>query len=193
MPREKLRVTVKWYTADTITIGGVSIGVLKPSKVVESVEIGDPIDTMLRIAEDNARLKKGDYFEVVVEGSEIREIIGETPRYRWSRPLFPVPSRLRRIGIVRVSDVKESIEGGFFTFTRDDVEWHTVEEEIYVYEGKLEAPSDVLFVILDTDRGLRMVKAQRVSMQKLSSQLHPQQVQVYSHSEGESNEGNSPS
>lgn len=193
MAREKLKIAVRWYNAGTIKVDGVTIGVLKPLKTVESVEVGDPIDVMLKVAEDNARQKKGEYLEIIVEGSELREIMGESPRYKSTRLLFPIPSRLRRVGIVKFRLLKESREGGYFTFSAGDVEWHDINEEVYVYEGKLEAPSDVLFIVLDTDRGLRIVKTQRVSMQKLSSQPPPQQAGVYGRGEDGLGGENSPS
>ena len=102
MATKKLRVRVKRYRATTRTDGPVELGVLEPLEGREvEVAARDPLDAMLRVAEEEARGARGDYVEVIVDDGETRRILGVAPRYTWSRALYYRPERLLRVGIAR--------------------------------------------------------------------------------------------
>jgi len=151
-------VRVVWYAYEKLQVGPVTLGVLRPVRVYESEEAGSPVDIMLSIVEAATRRAQGDYLEVRVEGEGVVEWMGESPRYRAQRLLFPRPARLRRVGVL----TREALEGaergiGYVDVGLESVKWIPVGGEVYVYEGTLAAPDDVIAVYLDTDEGVRLV------------------------------------
>jgi len=149
---------VVWYAYEKLPFGPVTLGVLRPLRVYESEEAGSPVDIMLSIVEAATRRAQGDYLEVRVEGEGVVEVMGEAPKYRAQRMLFPRPARLRRVGVL----TREALEGagrgiGYVDVGLDSVEWVPVEGEVYVYEGTISAPDHVIAVYLDTDEGTRLV------------------------------------
>ncbi len=162
--RRKLSVTVVWYKLEEVTVGSVAIDLLKPVKKFESVEAGSPIDIMLKIAEQNMKSRAGDYFEIIVEGSdELRQIMGEAPSHTRERgedpevrPLYRRPARLLRVGIL-TGQTGENPVG----FDMSKARWYRIKGEYYVFEGRIKAPDDVALVILDTDQGRSIVPLAR--------------------------------
>ncbi len=153
--RAKVRVRVRWYIAEKKYFGPVELMVLRPAKEYVSEEVGHPVEVMLSIAERASRAKEGDYFEVTVETPGLVETMGESPRYRGQRLLFPRPARLVRVGVLTIDKV-----GGEAEYARvplDDFEWYNVEEELYVFEGTLQAGDDVVLVYIETEEGPRMI------------------------------------
>ena len=158
--KRKLSVTVVWYKIEEVSIGGVVLETLKPVKKFESVEAGSPIDIMLKIAEQNMKSRVGDYFEIIVEGSdELRQIMGEAPSHTRekgedseARPLYRKPARLLRIGVLTgdVSDNPVELD-------LSKAKWYRVKGEYYVFEGRVEAPEGVVLVVLDTDQGRSVI------------------------------------
>lgn len=171
----KLRVTVRWYRASSRVYGGVELGVLEPLGEREvMVSAGDPIDAILRFAEEEARSGKGDYVEVSLDDGETRRIIGVGPKYTWSRPLSYKPERLLRVGIVRLrggggpsEEPLELQEAGGLELSPGDIEWHDVREDVYVFEGKAQVVGGAEpagLVIIETTSGSRIVRPAPASL-----------------------------
>lgn len=157
---KEVKVTIQWFEYVKKTYGGVELGVLKPAKKYESVEIGSPIEVLLAIIEKSSKSREGDYFEVKVEAPGIMEVMGESPRYRAQRPLFPRPARLKRVGILtreRITSSTSGTGGEYASFNLGDLEWFIEEDEVYVYEGVVNADDDVIIVYLDTSEGPRTI------------------------------------
>lgn len=187
-----LKVRVRRYKAEELVVDGVVIGVLRLVSEKHSEASGDALDILLSVAESEARERGSDvdYFEVIVEGGEVRRVLGEGPRYTWGKRLAFRPERLLRVGIVRRSILKpiteplprrepgseekaESAEGAY-VFKLEDVEWHSIEGDVYVYEGTLtykdESGNDIVFVVLETESGRRYLKPSRALKKSKSSQ-----------------------
>ncbi|MCE4601504.1 MAG: hypothetical protein F7C38_08140 [Desulfurococcales archaeon] len=154
-----VKVTIKWFISDKKTYGPVEIGVLRPGREYESVEVGSPIEILLNVIEKSTKSREGDYFEVTVEAPGIIEVMGESPKYRSQRMLFPRPARLVRVGILRSERIGSlpSVSGDYIVFKRDDLEWYEEGEEVYVYEGSLQASEDVVLVYIETALGPRIL------------------------------------
>ncbi|MEB3787236.1 MAG: hypothetical protein GSR78_00610 [Desulfurococcales archaeon] len=176
--RRKLSVAVVWYKIEEVTVGNVTIDLLKPVKKFESVEAGSPIDVMLKIAEQNMKSKAGDYFEIIVEGSdELRQIMGEAPSHTRERgedpevrPLYRRPARLIRVGVLtgQIGDNPMELD-------MSKARWHRIRGEYYVFEGRIRAPENVALVVLDTDQGRSIVPlAKSRSGSRQRSGLTPQ-------------------
>lgn len=155
--RARVKVRITWYAYEKREYGGVVLGVLVPIRRYESEEVGDPLQVMLSVVEATSRKSQGDYFEVEVEGGGVRRIMGEAPKYRAQRMLFPRPARLLRVGLLRRSLEPKTRGVGFVGFSKGDLEWITVGDEVYVYEGVIQAPDDVVGVYLETSEGGRLV------------------------------------
>lgn len=156
----QVRVRVRWYSYERRTYGDVEIGVLKITDEEERVEHGSPIEVLLSVIEELSKTRKGDYFEVQVDAPGIVEVMGENPKYRGQRLLFPRPSRLYRVGILsrdKLSSLIKDTGGDYASFKLDDLEWYVEKDEIYVYEGVLNAGENVVAVYLDTSMGPRMI------------------------------------
>ncbi len=194
MATKKLRVRVKRYRATTRTYGPVELGVLEPLEGREvEVAARDPLDAMLRVAEEEARGARGDYVEVIVDDGETRRILGVAPRYTWSRALYYRPERLLRVGIARgppgiqepqspggdgeagggdetgSEAPEEAGSVGAVELREGDIEWHRVDEELYVFEGKAQLLSDdedVSLVIVETPSGSRIVRPAPASLRR---------------------------
>ena len=190
MATKRLRVRVKRYRASTRTYGPVELGVLEPLEGREvEVTARDPLDAMLRVAEEEARGARGDYVEVIVDDGETRRILGVAPRYTWARALYYRPERLLRVGIARGppglrmpqspgGDGEAEAGGGepgeaggvgAIELGEGDVEWYRVDEELYVFEGKAQLLSDdedVALVIIETPSGSRVVRPAPASLRR---------------------------
>ncbi|MEB2837406.1 MAG: hypothetical protein GSR80_000794 [Desulfurococcales archaeon] len=188
MATRRLRVRVKRYRASTRAYGPVELGVLEPLEGREvEVTARDPLDAMLRVAEEEARGARGDYVEVIVDDGEARRILGVAPRYTWSRALYYRPERLLRVGIARgppgiqeprspggdgeagSEAPEEAGSVGAVELGEGDIEWHRVDEELYVFEGKAQLLSDdedVALVIIETPSGSRIVRPAPASLRR---------------------------
>jgi len=157
---QEVKVTVRWFEYEKKNYGKVELGVLRPVKVYESVEVGSPIEVLLSIIEKSTKSREGDYFEVKVEAPGIIEVMGESPRYRGQRALFPRPAKLNRVGILtsdKIASLTNKTGGDYVTFKLDDLTWYVEKDEVYVYEGTMNAEDDVVAVYLDTSEGPRII------------------------------------
>jgi hypothetical protein len=181
MPARKLQVTIRRYTAETLRVGGVELGVLRlgEERRVE-VTASDPIDALVKVAEEESRASKSDYVEILVDDRETRRIWGSSPRHTWSRPLSYKPEPLLRVGIVRKGHLKPLLEAagegggeaGPSQLDLDAVEWHKPPGEVYVFEGKAQLESDdsdVELVVIETPSGRRLVRPSPASLRRTRS------------------------
>lgn len=192
-----MKIRVRRYKAEELEVGEVVLGVLRLKGEEEREASGNPLEVLLSTAEAEARGRRPDtdYYEVIVEDGETRRVLGEGPRYTWGRRLAFKPERLLRVGIVRrnalnplvsappseeeleEAELAEKLAGGesvgAYVFKLDDVEWHDVEGEVYVYEGTLALrdpeTSNVALVILETESGRRYLRVSRASRKSKSS------------------------
>ncbi len=74
--------------------------------------------------------------------SSYTESVTRSPR----ELLFPEPAKLVRIGLVYSN-----------TTSLPNIEWHHVKDDVYVYEGEIKVPDGVKAVIIETDKGLRVI------------------------------------
>jgi len=191
--RVKARVTIRWFRYEKRRYGPVELGVLVPYKTHVSEEVGDPIQIMLSVVETVSRSKEGDYFEVRVSTPGREDIMGETPRYKGARQLFPYPTRLLRVGILRLGRIREAsqeLEGDYFRVSKDHYEWYDEDEEVYVYEGHVEAEDDVVSIYLETQEGPRIIIAPSYE-RKLKDVLPRPQPEQQSHHSGDGQGGGS--
>ena len=178
---------VRSYQKVYARVGPVVLGVLRLVGVDEFEEEGDPYDTVAYVLE--TRSKTSDYVEVEVElisRSKAHESLpdrfvrGEyNPTLRGGgKPLYPRPSRLLRVGVVRVGRVLERMGesgGGYARLGQEDIEWHRPRGEVYVFEGEVEAPEDVAYVIIEADHGARWVRTLKTFVLRPPSQQYDQQ------------------
>ncbi len=159
MPRRGFKALVRWYKASTLRVGPVELGVLELASEREVlVSHKDPVEALLRLAEEEARSARGDYLEVMIDDGEAKRIIGAAPRYTWSRPLSYRPEPLRRVGVI------ESLGGGG---DLGNAKWYEVGGRFYVFEGKAQLLDDnvkVDAVVVETPSGYRLIKPSPASL-----------------------------
>ncbi len=130
------------YKVTTIKVGPVELPVLKlvKSEELSKKEITDVLDQM-----EISEYKKDEYVEyIITEGDSVfRKGIGKTKSIgeiaKW-------PVKLRRVGVA--DELKEE-------FDFSDIEWYDVEDDVYVFEGKVKGAN---YVFLDTEEGLYLVR-----------------------------------
>jgi len=164
--KEKLKVKIRIYEETEVRISGVTIGALSLVEEKEIDALGDPLDVLMRVSEEQARARKGSYVEVVIQGSDATYIMGESPRYRWRRRLTMSPERLVRVGIVKQGKV-EGEGSGLIRFKLNEVTWRRAPKNLYVFEGRVEAGEEVALVILETESSRAYVRP--VTLQRRSS------------------------
>ncbi|MCE4615087.1 MAG: hypothetical protein F7B60_06135 [Desulfurococcales archaeon] len=159
MAKKTIIYNVSGYSPDILKVKGIKLGVLKrvkedwKEKKLRSRQ--GPLDALLsyatRVSKDK-ELRDLGYVEVAVEAPGLVVTHGDRPNYDWDEVLFPSPSKLIRIGVVR----KKETDSGKFQVEDKDIKWIDVaSKEVYVFEGFCEAPEDALLVILDTEKGRR--------------------------------------
>lgn len=192
MPSVVLKI--RRFTRDSLSFRDLRINVLRLREVEERQVSGDPLDAALGILEEESKASGSGYVVVEVQSPRGRSLMGEVLGESRGSLLFPKPSRLRRVGVVRVNVLSSRIESGIVKLRDSDVEWFNVEgEDVYVFDSPVEAPEDIAYVIVDTEDGRRYVRVQRFSTQKLYGQPQPPQAESTDSSEAVSSEGSSPS
>ena len=161
MAKKTIVYSIRGYQPEQVEVAGVKLGVLKRvkedwnEKVLRSRQ--GPLDALISYATRMTRdkeLQDLGYVEVTVEAPGLVVTHGDRPRYEWANMLFPSPSKLIRVGVVR----GKTSEGGKYQVSSGEIEWHDVSGgDYYVFEGSCESPSDVLMVILDTENGRRII------------------------------------
>ncbi|MCE4606539.1 MAG: hypothetical protein F7B59_04310 [Desulfurococcales archaeon] len=161
MAKKTIIYSISGYSPEVLEVKGIRLGVLKrvkedwKEKALRSRQ--GPLDALLgyatRLSKDR-ELRDLGYVEVTVEAPGLVVTHGDKPNYDWSEMLFPSPSKLIKIGIVR----KKDSESGKFQVDSGHIKWVDVaSEDAYIFEGFCEAPEDVLLVILDTEKGRRIL------------------------------------
>ena len=154
-----LRVEVRYFRPELIHLGDVELGAYRLVKE-ESIELqyvseSDAVDKVYDLlvsvveryrseqtpllVEVRARLKQGEIAAATL-----------TRSFQQSRlvNIYPRPVRLNRVGVKRKSNSK--------------MEWYSVSESLYVFQGKLNVPEDVEYLVFDTEEGFRVVTANEV-------------------------------
>lgn len=161
-------VLVRCFKAETARIGGVGLLLHRLVSSDSLKETGDVYDAIAGITEAYLKERGCDLVEVEVEGSQARIIHGDSREYQGPRLLFPRPSRLYRLGVLRGSALTR-VEG-YYVVDEGGIEWYEPGKDYYVYESRLEAPDDVIYVIIDSEHGRRWVRTLRHAITRLSSQ-----------------------
>ncbi|MDM7274969.1 MAG: hypothetical protein P3X22_002440 [Thermoprotei archaeon] len=185
---------IRRFMRDSLSFGGLRLHVLRLREVEERQVSGDPLDAALGILEEESKAPGPGYVVVEVQSGRGKSIMGEVLGESRGSLLFPKPSRLRRVGIVRVDALSSRVESGIVRLKESDIEWFNVEgEDVYVFDSPLEAPENIAYVIVDAEDGRRYVRVQRFSTQKLYGQPQPPQAELTGSNEAASSEGSSPS
>lgn len=151
------------YRVHSLNFLGVEIDVLEKTREknlgsIDVDQIDKAYDKLMEVAERvlaEVRSKKAYYVaevrlyndrgeEVAVYGEAIGGKSGAVK-------LFPAPVKLKRIGIVKKDTAKQS------RFSYALVNWITVKEDVYVYEGNVKMDENIEFLILETENGPTVV------------------------------------
>ena len=157
------RVHIRVFEKDILQFRNVKIEALRVVKEFSVEERGDPLDALIKVVEKLVIAGEG-FFEARVEGTPI-EIIGEIPEKNNETSkhlLSSYPLRLKRIGVVRYSDLS-ALEGGInaYTSSLEKVRWYRPRGEYYVFEGEIETPEDVYLLIIETEKDRRIIRIPR--------------------------------
>ena len=185
-----VKLVVKCFKTGKARIGGVKLSLLKLVTVDSFEESGDVYDAVAGITDAYTKEKGCDYVEVDIESHHSKIYYGDSPEYQGSRMLFPRPARLHRIGILRSSNPKLKRVEGYYVIDDSSLEWYRLRGKYYVFESRVEAPEDILYIVVDTEYGRRWVRTQRHVIAKLSSQT-PQEPGPGSPENGAGEDGDS--
>lgn len=146
---------VRRFNRDTIAIGEVKLGVYRMVEEKIVTESGDPVERMVAILEREEKMP-GDY--VVVQHIESSRVFGESlsKERRSGLLLFPTMTRLKRLAIIRAEDLAEA--EGAYRLKEGALSWIDIAEDVYVYDASVEAPENVVAIILETENGRRMIR-----------------------------------
>ena len=160
--KAKIGLRVRWFEPRMLRVGNVEIEVLVPIREETLEEEAETaLDALINVVERLSR--EGGIFEVELRDGT-RQIMGEMPRGEGRIMLSPRPSRLLAVGVLRVRDaIKKGLvgESALFRLPEGSVRMRRIRDEVYVYEGRVEAPEDVYLIILDTNQGRRYVRVSR--------------------------------
>ncbi|HIC99215.1 MAG TPA: hypothetical protein EYP08_06170 [Pyrodictiaceae archaeon] len=156
------------YKVRTLRFLGVEIDVLEKTSEknlgsIDVDQIDKAYDKLMEVAERvlaEVRSKKTYYVAEVRlyndKGEEIA-VYGEAMGGNSEAvKLFPAPVKLKRIGIVKKDVAKQS------KFSHALVNWITMKEDVYVYEGNVKMDENIEFLILETENGSTIVYRQPI-------------------------------
>ncbi len=143
-------VVIRVFGAETQRLRGVTLTLLRPEKELE-VEAKDFYEL---VADMRERYRNTPNKVIVV--AETGRAPGEAERtatistLEHSFLLFPEPARLKAIYIARGMDsgIKRELSG---------LERIEFREPVYVYQGSIDFEEDVELVILETERGVKVI------------------------------------
>jgi len=179
----QLNVKISRFARLWLELGDVRLTVLKPLGLEERQVAGDPLETAAKIVEEELGRGGVDYVILELSGPGFKSYFGEGSKSGGSF-LFPKPSKLLRVGLVRASKLVPVGEAGYYRFREEDIEWLSVKEEVYVYDLLVEAPEDIVFIVVDTVDGRSMFRIRHVLTPQQSYQPQPQQDLSSGSSEG---------
>jgi len=165
-----LKALLLLYKARTLRLSSVEIDVLEKTseKSIGSIsadQVDKAYDKLMEVAERvlaEVRDKKAYYVAEVRlyndKGEEIA-VCGEAMGSRSEAvKLFPAPARLKRVGIVKKDVAKQN------KFSHALINWVTIKEDVYVYEGAIKMDENIEFLILETEKGTTVVYRQPVQV-----------------------------
>ncbi|MGC9072257.1 MAG: hypothetical protein ACP5HK_06155 [Acidilobus sp.] len=190
-----VRVRVSWFTRREVVIGPVELEALVPVQAEEVEMQGRALDAIISAAEQATRSRRGDFAVLESEGGETRYVLGEGIKDRTgTRLLYPIPSRLVRVGVVRLGQLSQALREGAASFNLGSVEWYDAPPGTYVYDGPLKAEEDVEYVLFHLENGdIRVIRAPRLSRLLLSVTPPTERGQGSPAGEPSAGEGSSPS
>ena len=188
----KLRVTL--FRRANITVGPVQLEVLERVGAEEVEAEGGVLDSMINEAARLLGEKRADFFLIEGESGETKYVLGEGVKDRsGTRLLYFTPQRLLRVGVLRLQGLQGAVTSqGYAKLDLRGIEWHEVPGEVYVYDGPLKAEEDVEYVVLETEAGVRVVRASRLSRLTLSLRPPTEQAQEPPAGGSGGGEGSSP-
>ncbi|UXD22022.1 hypothetical protein IPA_00955 [Ignicoccus pacificus DSM 13166] len=146
-------VIKRTYKVTKLSFEGVEIPVLKlvSSEEVPKSELKKAVEQM-----ELSDYVKDTFVEYVIREGNItyRKAIGKGPAGELSK--WPV--KLRRVAVLRHSPENLDL---------NKLNWHEVEEDVYVYEGKVEG---VKAILLDTEEGMYLVLNEALESEEESRQ-----------------------
>jgi len=173
---QKLKIMIDWYKRTTVSLNEVKFEVLRPIEKEEEETKGDPLNTLYKLGEEKLKKRKGDFFMITIETPESKYVLGEGLKDRTTRLLYNVPTRLLKVGVIKVGKTKSGGEG-YFILRDEDIEWYDIKEETYIYDGPLKVGEGIEAVVFETSMDRRVIKVQHPSRQRQASQSHDQQNQ----------------
>jgi hypothetical protein len=180
----QLDIKIKRFVREELRVSDVRFTVLKLVSEEERRVSGDPLEVTARILEEESKSQGLDYVVVEVQGQGFKSVVGEGSRRGSGIILYPKPAQLKRVGVVRVQALKPAGSSGYYRFNESDIEWFSVDDErVYVYDVEVEAPQDIVFLVVDTSDGRSIARIQRSSLPQQSYQPQPQQGQSTESSE----------
>ncbi|MEM1904200.1 MAG: hypothetical protein QXN05_02940 [Acidilobaceae archaeon] len=188
-----VKVIVTKFGRRTLKVGPVKLSVLEPIEVRSEQFEGDIIEVLARISESEVFKEGVVYVVAEIIGTGARLVYGDAKERGKEKALFPRPAKLLEVGAVRISSLKYDQKLGGVVFRENDVEWHVVTENVYVFDSCIEVEEGVAFVVLKTDLGKAVVKTLDLSKSELFSQLQEKRAEEFPLGEIESNEGSNPS
>jgi len=165
-----MKAVLVLYKARTLRLPGIEIDVLEKisEKDINSIsvdQIDKAYDRLMEVAERvlaEVRGKKTYYVAEVRLYNDKGEEIAVYSEAMGSKSeairLFPAPARLKRIGVVKEQVVKQS------KFSHALVNWITMKEDVYVYEGTVKMDESIEFLILETEKGTTIIYRQPVQI-----------------------------
>ncbi len=156
----KAIVNIRVFQPEIIKIRNIVLKIYKPvdsETRLEEITVYTSRDVIDALNERIERMKKKlarelpkGLIDIQIEGKGFALHLGDyTEETEEKRILiFPRPSRLMRLGVLRTS--QEEVK----------VEWikKSFRNELYVYEGFLEIPKGIDAVVLETENGTRVLK-----------------------------------
>jgi len=165
-----LKAVLVLYKIRTLRFPGIEIDVLEKTdeKNINSIsvdQIDKAYDKLMEVAERvlaEVRSKKTYYVAEVRLYNDKGEEIAVYSEAMGSRSeitrLFPAPVKLKRIGVVKREVAKQS------KFSHALVNWITMKENVYVYEGTIKMDENIEFLILETEKGTTIIYRQPVQI-----------------------------
>jgi len=147
---------VRLFKPVVVRVGSV---VLKAYELVEEKQVVEEVGEssegaladalfklLLREKRSLAKEREGGLVEVSCRAKDVVVAVGEAPSGEGGsgQLLFPRPAKLKRVGL----------------WSGGEVKWVSVGGSYYVYDGYVEAPRGVEVVLLETDRGTKVLRVE---------------------------------
>lgn len=147
------KVRVLRFKRDSVRVGEAEIDVYRLEGKEEKDYAGELMDLLISLLKEE---RSADY--VIVEHLEgPKEVRGGAPpgKERRDSVIFPKMTRLKKVAVVRRSDLKEEL--GYLRGDLSSLRWSSVGQDVYVFDGKVRAPPEVFALLLETEDGIQLV------------------------------------